>query len=400
MQARPKWAIALLAASVIRLAVAGQGQSTDNFKLVPTIAFASTRDAPNCTPPLASLEIYLMGPSATDPMSPDPANVQRMTDSEGCAHADNFPALSPDGKKIVFDSNRLTTNSTCGSLTGLLNISDLFLMGSDGSELAPLTRGSSAAWSPDSKYVAFHASASYYASGGSSTGCPIRFDPGAPTSDSDIFVANVDDLLAGVATPTNITNNADTIDEDADWSPVLPDGTTKITFTRHSVNYPFCSNTGTCNYPDTEIYVMNADGTGLTRLTHDTYEERAPAWSPDGSHIAFMCRIGPNNNQGVATFEICVMDSSGDGADNTSLLTTCSGPHCRQLTLNRVLDATPSWSPDGKKIALHRNPMPLQLWIINADGSGGEVQLTDPGPQGDVNNGFPHWGELRVHITK
>src|SRR5262249_59413395 len=120
---------------------------------------------------------------------------------------------------------------------------------------------------PDSKYVAFHASGSYYASGGSTTGCPIRFDPGAPTRDSDIFIADVDDVLAHVATPANITNSPDTIEEDADWSPLLPDGTTKIAFTKHSANYPFCSraNGASCNYPDTEIYMMNADGTGMTQ---------------------------------------------------------------------------------------------------------------------------------------
>jgi TolB protein len=62
-----------------------------------------------------------------------------------------------------------------------------------------------------------------------------------------------------------------------------------------------------------------------------------------------------------------------------------------QLTDNTVPDLTASWSPDGRKIVLHRpvSPGRFQLWLINADGTG-EKQLTDtPGL-----NGFPNWGEL------
>jgi dipeptidyl aminopeptidase/acylaminoacyl peptidase len=37
-----------------------------------------------------------------------------------------------------------------------------------------------------------------------------------------------------------------------------------------------------------DIYTINADGTGLERLTHDPKEDDAPAWSPDGNRIAFV----------------------------------------------------------------------------------------------------------------
>ena len=63
-----------------------------------------------------------------------------------------------------------------------------------------------------------------------------------------------------------------------------------------------------------------------------------------------------------------------------------------QLTYNTVGDLTASWSPDGRKVVVHR-PISrgiYQLWLINVDGSG-EVQLTNaPG-----TNGFPNWGEVR-----
>src|SRR5262249_43266679 len=157
-------------------------------------------------------------------------------------------------------------------------------------------------------------------------------------TDSDIFVANLDDLLSETAVPDNLTNTAQAIEDDPDWS---PDGT-RIAFTSH----PVTDNPE--NSIHAEINVLNLDGAGRHQLTSNDYEERAPAWSPDGSRIAFMCRVGPINvNTGFRSFEICLMNADGTGQV--------------RLTNNGVLDATPSWSPDGQKIVLHRNPPPLQL---------------------------------------
>ena len=54
-----------------------------------------------------------------------------------------------------------------------------------------------------------------------------------------------------------------------------------------------------------EIYVMNADGSNPTRLTNNSDVDFLPAWSPDGTSIAFVSRIGEGN------FEIYVMDADG-----------------------------------------------------------------------------------------
>jgi len=313
-----------------------------NGEPVSTIAFTSGRDNPTGNPQLAA-EIYLMNGDGTNPV--------RLTAN---ADGDAFPTLSPNGKgRIVFDSNRSRAPGEP------LNTSDLFLMKVDGTHQTFLTRGSSATWSPDSRSIAFHRSAS-------GTGLPIRSDPGAPASDSDIFVARVCDLLAGVP-PTNLTDSQAEIDDDASWS---PDGQ-KILWTPHRVG------DSVTNSSSKEVWVMNADGSGRVRLTHNAFEDRAPQWSPDGTKIAYMCRLGtvaPN-----VDFEICVMNADGSGQT--------------VLTSNTVTDATPSWSPDGLKLAFHRlvAGQGLQLWVMNADGSG-QTQLTEPPGM----NAFPNWGEIKA----
>src|SRR5215831_3239559 len=319
MQGQLKWIVALtVLVSGVALS-ARQSQHATQFELVPKILFSSNRAGdlqnPACNFITTGVALFLMDPDGT--------HVQRLTDSEGCTHGDSFGALSPDGKKIVFDSTRIV-----GNFTDPL-FSRLFVMESDGTEMTFLTPGSSATWSSDSKYVAFAASASYYASNGLIILPPIRNQPGSPAIDNDIFVANVDDLVGHSDVPHNLTNTPDMIEEDADWS---PDGT-KIVFTSDPFwdfeplpGNPF-------NYPHKELYVINADGTGLTPLTFNTYEERSPAWSPDGTRIAFIGRVG---RRGGNTFEICVINA--DGSDFV------------QLTDNARFEGTMTWSPDGRKI--------------------------------------------------
>jgi Tol biopolymer transport system component len=79
----------------------------------------------------------------------------------------------------------------------------------------------------------------------------------------------------------NLTNGPDVVDEDPDWSPTDD----VIVYTSHNA----ASNQA--NPTDAEIYVRNAHGTGeVMRLIHNSREERAPAWSPDGTKILYVCR--------------------------------------------------------------------------------------------------------------
>ena len=340
--------VALLAGGVAAAASSQDAESVDKCDpskahCVPAIAFTSTRDANG--------EIYLMLTNE-DGTAIDTLNPIRVTDNDV---GDAFPQLSPDGKRIVFDSNR--------DIPGLpINISDLFIMRSDGNGQKRLTRGSSGTWSPDGEYIAFHRSAS-------GSGLPIKVDPGAATTDSDIFVMRVPDLDSDVideSTMTNITNSEAYIDDDADWS---PDGQ-KIVYTRHGVNDNHMNST------TAEVCVLTlGDPIGVQCYLGDNgEEERAPTWSPDGARIAYMCRSGI---RGGNAFEICVIEADGTGRV--------------QLTDNAVFDGTGSWSLDGSRIVFQRLvPGGQQLWIMNADGTQ-QTQLTlSPGM-----NLFPQWGRLR-----
>jgi Tol biopolymer transport system component len=120
---------------------------------------------------------------------------------------------------------------------------------------------------------------------------------------------------------------------------------------------------------------MNADGTDRQQLTFNSEEERAPAWSPDGTKILYACRalwLGSGND-----FELCIMNA--DGSDQHA------------ITNNTTPDLTPNWSPDGSQIVFHR-PVGAgninQLFRMNADGTNIEQMTTPPGHNLFANPGW------------
>jgi len=113
-----------------------------------------------------------------------------------------------------------------------------------------------------------------------------------------------------------------------------------------------------------EIYVMNSDGTNQTRLTDNLGADIQPAWSPDGTKIAFVsARDGSAN--------IYVMDA--DGSNQTRLTNMRAG---RPML--------PTWSPDGQHIAFIIPRRHIhhfhEIHVMNADGS----DLTTITPEGTV----------------
>lgn len=122
--------------------------------------------------------------------------------------------------------------------------------------------------------------------------------------------------------------------------------------------------------PYTDLVVMNADGSGRTRLTNHFGSVTGPAWSPDGSKIAFA-----SDQSGRS--EIYVVNADGS---NRVQLTTTGG-------------FAPSWSPDGARIAVGIRitdvVQPPSAYVVDAVGGGHVVPLMpgeDPAwsPDGSV----------------
>ena len=99
-----------------------------------------------------------------------------------------------------------------------------------------------------------------------------------------------------------------------------------------------------------DIYVMNSDGTGQTRLTHNEASDTEAAWSPNGRQIAFSSDRDGNE-------EIYMMDADGGNQ--------------RNLTHHPALDGSPAWSPDGSQIAFTSDRVNngLSLFVMDADGA-------------------------------
>jgi len=189
---------------------------------------------------------------------------------------DSAFAWSPDSRRIAFTSKR------DGNW-------EVYVMTADGNGQRRLTRGAGPVWSPDGRKIAFTSKRD---------------------GNSEVFVMNADG-----SGQRNLTRSP-RYEGGPAWS---PDGR-KLAFVGGSRS---CMAGAACA-GNTDVYVINADGSGQRRLTRAPRDDFVPAWSPDGRKIAFVSKRDGNA-------EIYVMNT--DGSEQ------------RNLTRSPTDDGLVAWSP-------------------------------------------------------
>ena len=304
--------------------------------------------------------------------------VKRLTRS---ANIDKDPAWSPDGKQIVWLSNKLRGGSAY----------DVWVMDADGNNKNPVVKEMGDGirepqWSPDVTRIAFVAIAG--------AGWDIYFvdftrhpeDKGKKEEPKEPLIYNVtgagwaeredadrdpqfspDGTL--LAFESNRDKNAEIYIADlagepgAEQGKVPGDKQQNLTknkaqdrrprWSPHGQNILFQSDrTG-----DWQIYSINKKGENLQQLTNDGLNWRAE-WSPDGKEIVFESRRDKSP-------EIYIMNADGTEQVN--------------LTNHPAHDTSPQWSPDGKKILFHsRRDGNQEVYVMDADGKNPVNMSNDP----------------------
>jgi Tol biopolymer transport system component len=341
-------ALAITAALLAAVAPAHAAFPGENGKL---ILHAGVADSPEA------------GDDELFTINPDGSGLERLTDN---AEIDDLnPAYSPDGRTIAY-----TRNPGDGSSTGRR----LSLMDADGSNLRDLAHGGFVpAWSPDGQSLAFHEfgqiSFDVYTApvaGGprfllTQAGSHDFFPAWSPTADTIAFASNFNTVnwqseiyatkADGSEDWVQLTNTlgADTTPE---WS---PDGS-KIVFV-------------SARNGNDEIYVMNADGSGETRLTTDPQSDLNPQWSPDGTRIAFtrydsfsvsaeIWTMKPDGSDQVQVTDNALLERLGDWQPLANRPPDCSGVAASPAQINRhnrtfvTVALAGATDPDGDTVSL------------------------------------------------
>ena len=266
-----------------------------------------------------------------------------------------FPHWSPNGMSVVFDSNRKPDGTDAANINGTRNI---WRVNADGTNLRPLTSATGIyadsrdpQWSPDGTKIAFNSSR--------------RLDG----TDVGALVVNLWRVNSDGTIVVPITRTTNTPNFDPQWS---RDGT-KVLFT----SYRALDGTDASAVPPvSNLWQVNADGTGLLPLTNSTArgaDNFSGQWAPDGSKIVFASTRKLDGSDAAntnSTANIWRVNSDGTGLMPLTRTTAMSAG-----------SAGPRWSHDGTKVVFisARNPdgtdsqepnFSVNIWFMNADGSG------------------------------
>lgn len=143
----------------------------------------------------------------------------------------------------------------------------------------------------------------------------------------------------------------------------------------------FVSDRDTTRGYNLDIYSMNADGSGQTRLTDNPGHEHQPAWSPDGATLSF---------------------AGGSGSQSTGIyLMSTDGSRATALTEGWRHIGVARWSPTGDQIAVAGDRGEgNEIYVVDVE-DGDVTRLTDEPVPPEVGGAYqPDWspdGDSIVH---
>jgi len=290
------------------------------------IVFISDRDGDGDPDTIEDFEIYTMNADGSD--------VSRLTDNNTY---DNLPSWSPDGTRIVFNTQR------DGNV-------EIYTMNADGSDPFRLTdhpaRDWGPSWSPDGTRIVFFSDRDG--------------DDDPDTNDFEIYTMNADDG----GDRRRLTNTTGVNNSHPNWS---PDGN----------NIAFASDRA----GNSEIYVMRADGNNVVRVTNNTGSDHEPSWSSDGTRITFESYRSGND-------EIYTINADGSGA-------------LMRLTEDPASDGRPSWSRKAVESVTSRSRNSAsELIAFRSGDSIYTVNPDDPSTVNEIVQGErPAWSPDRTRIV-